>query len=740
MRRFVQRLMDRPLTAVVVLSLSVLLTAGAAWLWAHEGHQALPAKGASVDLDKGLVFLSADARAALGLGTAEVRLEEMEERLTAPAVVETTWRGHAYTTTRLSGKITRLHIQPGQEVVAGQTLAEVQSLELESLQLELANAENDSRLAAENLKALEQSDRQGTTSAQTLLEERIHHQERVNTVALLRQKLASLGVQPGAVGLPITSPIAGVVIHADVRIGQVVEPQQHLFEIVDLSTVRVRADVLESELGRVAPGQALDLHLDAYGGPGNIFQGKVQGAGLTLDPKTRVGAVWAEIDNSSASRPRLLPGMYGHVELRRVSAKKVIGLPAAALATEGAEHYVFLEEGPGQYARKNVVMLRYLQDHVQVAQGALEPGDAVVTAGSHELAGLFDQHALRLSPEAAQTASLRVEPARRRTVAEIVRVEATIDLPPNKRAIASARLPGVVLAVHKDRDQTVHAGEVIAEIASLEAQSLQLELLRSRFQLQVLQESLERLRPLIDTGNPGLSSRQLRETRSALSAEEKRSDSLNRRLTQAGLSEEQIRQVVEKRQFVETIPVRAPIDGTLVRFSGTLGQAVKADDPLFEIHDLSGVWVEGHVQERDLARVQLGQRARVYLAADAGFVTEGVVRRNARVFDSDDHTLSIWVELTGERKRPLPAGMLARLALIVAEPEPTLAVPRTAIFREGQEAYLFVRHEDKTVERRRVTTGQSDDRYVEVASGLIEGETVAIQGVTALAAAYAVLK
>lgn len=722
------------------LAILLLLTVGAAWLWAHEGHQALPTRGASVDLDKGLVILSPQTRQALGVATAEVRLEPLDERWTAPAAVETTWRGHAFATTRLPGKIAALHVQPGQEVTAGQALAEVQSLELENLQLELATAENEARLTAENLKALEESARQGSTSAQAVAEERVRHQERLNTVELTRQKLAAIGAKPGDATLPITSHIAGVVIHADVRIGQVIEPQQHLFEIVDLATVRIRADVLERDLARIAPGQPLGFHTSAAGQASETFRGIVQGAGLTLEPKTRLGSVWAEMDNASASRPRLLPGMIGQVEFPRESTKKTIAIPAAALVTQGAENCVFLEEGPGQYVRKNVIPLRRLHDRVQIERGVLEPGDAVVTAGSHELGALFDQHVLRLSNEAMQSAGVRIEPVQHHSVADIVQVEATIDLPPDKRAIASARLPGVVQTIRKDRDQPVRAGDVIAEVVSPEAQSLQLELLRSHFQAQVLRQSLDRLRPLIDSANPGVSERQLRETRSALDAEQRRGESLQRRLVQVGLTDEQVRLILDKRQFVQTISVRAPIDGNLIRFHAALGQAVKAEDPLFEIHDLSGVWVQGHVLERDVARVRVGQKARVTLAADPQFVAEGVVRRNAGIFDAEDRTLSIWVELGSPLVRPLPVGMLARLTLIVAEPPPNLSVPRPAIWRDGSRSYCFVQRFDGTYERRAVETGRADDRHVEILRGVNEGEKVATQGVAAIQTAYDTLQ
>src|SRR5262249_5570725 len=146
------------------------------------------------------------------------------------------------------------------------------------------------------------------------------------------------------------------------------------------------------------------------------------------------------------------------------------------------------------------------------------------------------------------------------------------------------------------------------------------------------------------------------------------------------------------------------------------------------------------VLERDLARVRVGQSTRVSLPADPSFSAEGTLRRSASVFDPEDRTLSVWVELVVATKRPLPVGILARLALIVAEPPPTLAVPLSAITKERHEAFLFVRNADGTFERRSVQTGRADNRLIEIKSGLSEGESVAVRGVAALRTAFAALK
>src|SRR2546425_4188211 len=90
------------------IGLSLLVAVGV--VWAHEGHKALPTKGARVDGDT--VYLSADAHKALGLTTAEVDLKSLERTVTATATVVAPWKQHAYVTTKVGGKVERLFCRP----------------------------------------------------------------------------------------------------------------------------------------------------------------------------------------------------------------------------------------------------------------------------------------------------------------------------------------------------------------------------------------------------------------------------------------------------------------------------------------------------------------------------------------------------------------------------------------------------------------------------------------------------
>src|SRR5262249_10488604 len=149
-----------------------------------------------------------------------------------------------------------------------------------------------------------------------------------------------------------------------------------------------------------------------------------------------------------------------------------------AVIRDGAERYVLVGEGPGQYARTFVTIGLQRNGVVEIKRGSLVPGDRGVTTGSHELATLLPPGVLRPRRKAEQNMGLRVEPVQKRTVAQTLQLNGSVDLLPGRKAVVSARLSGSIQRIHVDRSQPVVAGQVIAEVASMELQNLQLELLR----------------------------------------------------------------------------------------------------------------------------------------------------------------------------------------------------------------------------------------------------------------------
>jgi RND family efflux transporter MFP subunit len=540
---------------------------------------------------------------------------------------------------------------------------------------------------------------------------------------------------PAGRALAVRSPVAGTVVHADLAVGKVVEPLDHLFEVVDLSSVWVRVDVLERDLARVAVGRPVEVRLTAH--PGEVFRAAVVVQGMTLDPKTHLAAVWAELPNPPGAEPRLLPGMSGEARVL-LPASPAPSVPAAAVVREGAERYVLVEEasagGGSEYRRRAVAPGREAGGRTEVRSGGLVPGDRVLTQGGHELAAFFIPGVLRLTPEAERTIGLAVEPVSLRAVDEVVETDGLVDLPPDRRGAASSPLAGSVARLLADRGQAVAAGQVLAEVVSPAFQSLQADYLRAHLDGQVLEDTLRRLTA---AGEGAVPRRRLLEQEAAVTASRQQRDALRARLRLAGLDDARLDALAATGTLAEAVPVRAPVGGVVAGFDRTLGQAVRAEEPILTVHDLSRPVVRGAVGERDLARVRVGQRVRVRLTADPGFLADGTVTRSGRAVAADSRSLAVWVELDRPPAAPLLHNQLARLAVVVAPGEPVPAVPLAAVVAEGTEAFVFVRRPDGVFDRRPVRLGRADDRHVEVRVGLRPGDPVAVRGAAELNTAHA---
>ncbi|MBA3485023.1 MAG: efflux RND transporter periplasmic adaptor subunit [Pirellulales bacterium] len=388
--------------------------------------------------------------------------------------------------------------------------------------------------------------------------------------------------------------------------------------------------------------------------------------------------------------------------------------------------------------KRNVHVGRRSNGVAEVIAGEVYPGDQVVTTGAHVLSNFFVQGVLRLSPEAALNMGLQVEAAELHPVSDVVEVDGAVDLPPEKRAAASSQLAGTIRRILVDRGQAVHGGDVIAEIASVEFQQTQLELLRAHFEATLLQDTLKRYRTL--DKNQVIARSQLQETETRYNSAIFRRDSARRTLLTMGLSESQLQSLLQDQELIELLPVRAPIDGAIVGFEKALGQAIEAEEPIFEIHDISTVWVRAYLSERDLPQVPLGTPARVRFLATPDFLGQGSVVRSSAVLGMTDRTLSVWVELTNPAGAEVYHNMLARISFEVGEGTPTLSLPLDAIVSQGTRSYIFVQGDDGSFVRRAITVGRQDDLRVEVKSGLKSGEKVAVQGAAKLQTAYASIR
>jgi RND family efflux transporter MFP subunit len=656
--------MVRTLTVPVVMAGTVLAMQGRAI--AHENHAPLPTKGVTIAGDT--IMLSDKAREAIGLTTAKVQVSDIHRNITVNARVELPWYAQTMITSLVPGKIDKVLVRPGETVVAGQELARVVSAELETLQLSLLQAQAEVALArklVEQRKVLEQD---GVIAGKVLAESEATLAEKSAAVEISRQKLLAIGLDAAAIQgiektgqrlayVSIISPMDGVIVHADVRVGQAVSATDHLYHVVNPKTLWIVGDVLESEVRYLASGQSVVA--DFSGLPGEELHGLVDHLRLKMDPQRRTQGVVIAIENLNG---QLKAGMSGRVQISVEAAKKAIACPSDAVIRSRTGTYLLVQRMPGKYENRRVKLGMTENGLVQVLDGAF-PGDQVVLVGNSLLAALLgNEHKARVNAKQA-------EPVENSSNGVIAVAHGSIELPTDRQAVVTPHIEGRVRRILVRPSQQVAAGDVVVELDSLQLRSVQLELLQTLTQSRLVELSLRRLEQL---GGQGVTSkRQLWEKKSEQETLSLRIESLKRQLALFGVEPEGLKRLERAdltqpgagAELVQTVPIRAPAAGRIASFNIVPGQVVGRESTLFEIHDLSKVWVKGNVYEKDAHRVHLGQTAHVHFAAYPDLEAKGKVVRISPQMDEKMRVLPVWIEVENP-DHLLKGGMLARVTLM----------------------------------------------------------------------------
>jgi len=180
------------------------------------------------------------------------------------------------------------------------------------------------------------------------------------------------------------------------------------------------------------------------------------------------------------------------------------------------------------------------------------------------------------------------------------------------------------------------------------------------------------------------------------------------------------------------IPVRTPIDGTVIERSVTNGQFVGPENAsLVTIADLSSVWVQGDIFERDLRHLAIGQYADVTTAAYPTDRFGARVSRVGAVVDSQTRTAKVRFLVANPDGRLKP-GMFASIALYLADSGSSLTVPAKAVFVENGRTFAYVKVGPQEFARREIETVRSDRDRLRVTHGIEAGEHIVSDGVLLL--------
>ncbi|MFQ5883386.1 MAG: efflux RND transporter periplasmic adaptor subunit [Candidatus Methylomirabilales bacterium] len=361
---------------------------------ALEGHQEKEPQGheephsETAEAGSGTVRLSTEERTNIGLKTVPAEVRPLEDVRLLNGVVRPHPDRVALVTSRVAGRAAAVHANVGDLVKKEQDLVDVQSVELERVQLDLIQAENKLSLAQADLERIRALVEKGIAARKELLAVENQHRAVVNEIESLVRQLSLLGMPEAEIRkirrekiistLHIHAPIAGTIVERRVILGQTIEPNTHLFKIVDTSTMIVEGEAFEDVLPLLKTGQPVRVQVPAY--PKQFFEGRITFISPTVDPQKRTVHVWAAIRNHHGM---LKQDLFADLSVAVGQSHRTVAIPLEALINAEGEDFVFVEEA-GVFVRRDLIIGARDDRYAEVKRG-LRSGERVVTDGKRQL-------------------------------------------------------------------------------------------------------------------------------------------------------------------------------------------------------------------------------------------------------------------------------------------------------------------------------------------------------------------
>jgi len=199
-----------------------------------------------------------------------------------------------------------------------------------------------------------------------------------------------------------------------------------------------------------------------------------------------------------------------------------------------------------------------------------------------------------------------------------------------------------------------------------------------------------------------------------------------RHLLILGLTDSDVDALANKPSLAAVFSLTSPIAGVVVERNATIGATVGSDANLFKIIDLSRVWIDANVFEKDLERVRFGQEVKVAVTAFPGASFAGKVILISSVVDPETRSVKVRTEVPNPDGRLKP-DMFANVQIFTDLHRSAISIPQSAVLNDDGKTVVFV-SEGNGYQKRGVTAGLQDNDRVEIIEGLTAGDKVVVKG------------
>ena len=336
-----------------------------------------------------------------------------------------------------------------------------------------------------------------------------------------------------------------------------------------------------------------------------------------------------------------------------------------------------------------------------------------------------EQEPLQLDADTVRRAGIKVERLEQKDYAATLGAFGTVGPNRNSFARVTAPVAGRLVGINVDLGTQVRANTALATLESPELAEARTTFNQNQTELDLARINLDRARKL--SADASIAQKDFlraqadyERAQAALTASEAKLKTLN------------VPAKAPEGMSPANLTIAAPIAGSVVERTAVLGEYAQAYQALFTIADLSTVWVEASIYERDLPGIAVGAKATVTVSAYPDRQFDGEVTYVASILDKDTRTATARIEVANADGALRP-GLFANISIEKPERRPALRVPEGALVLLQGQTTAFVA-EGKGFEPRPVEIGERIGGMAIIKSGLEAGDQVVVSGAYALKA------
>ena len=350
------------------------------------------------------------------------------------------------------------------------------------------------------------------------------------------------------------------------------------------------------------------------------------------------------------------------------------------------------------------------------------------------------------APASAASNAIVTEIVSPQSIAGVIPATGKILIPENHVAVIGPVNEGRIVRLYAGQGTRVRKGQKLADLESADIDQAEADYLKaladyenavrsSAAEVKLAQESYDRNKLLYEqkiTAGKNLQSAEhdlevakaagessVNGTKAALTA-------ARRHLLILGINDATIDSLAKKTDLAATFSLNSPIDGIVVERNATVGASVGTDANVFKIIDLSQVWIDANVFEKDLQRVKTGQEVKLTVPAFPQTMFTGRVIFVDSVVDPDTRTVKVRTEVANPDGRLKP-DMFANVQIVTDVNRAAISIPQSAVLNDEGKSIVFVAEGDG-YKKRQVQPGIQNNDRVEIVDGLSAGDKVVVKG------------